>query len=101
MRRRASVLIIALLAIDVAAAVALVTPIAGSRGRQIALFNQLHAEYQEKVKKAIPLTNIDQKLKEATAQIGGFYNNRLPARDSDIPVELGKLEQGSNVSSTS
>jgi Tfp pilus assembly protein PilO len=97
LRRRFQILIIALLVVDVAAAAALLTPLAGSRERREAGYTQVHNLFQQKERDAIPLRNINQKLAQASQQITSFYDQRFPARASDVADELTKVAQANNV----
>ena len=48
-------------------------------------------ELQQKTRAAEPLRDFDKKIATAQEQIDDFYKNRLPAQDSAIYEELGKL----------
>ena len=97
LRKLLGVIIAVLLLTAVAAAVALFTPLAGSRAEREGTFRQVHRQYQQRVHDAIPLQHIDQKLAEASQQINSFYRQRFPKRDSDVAQELGRLAQESGV----
>jgi len=80
-----------LLALDLAALVVLLTPLAGRRGDREQEYARVHQALQQELHKAAPLRNIDQKIAEAQQQVADFYKDRLPARDSAIAEELGKV----------
>ena len=86
-----------LLALDIAAIVVLLTPLAGRRVDREREFKQVHEALQEEIHKAAPLRNVEQKLATAQQQEDTFYKDRLPARDSMIPAELGKVADANGV----
>ena len=90
-RRRFTVLMTVLLAVDLAAAGVLISPIGrGARlGRQ--RLDTLWAELRSKDRDVIPLRGIDQKVVAAQDEITGFYKERLPSSYSSISEQLGKL----------
>ena len=52
---------------------------------------------QQKTRAAEPLRDFDKKIVTARQQIDDFYKNRLPAQDSAIYEEMGKLAAQSGV----
>src|SRR5580658_8670226 len=90
-RRKLKIAIGAMLAVDVIAAAVLFSPLVGSVDSRKAQLGQLHFELQKKTHDVAPLRDIDKKIVLAKGQIGGFYKDRFPAKDSDLLNELGKL----------
>ena len=90
-RKKVKVALAALLAVDVLAAVVLFSPLVGSEQSRREQLNQLWRELQQKTHEAEPLRDIDKKVATARQQIDDFYKNRLPAQDSAISEELGKV----------
>jgi Tfp pilus assembly protein PilO len=96
LRRTLSIVIGVLLVIDLAAVALLFSPLADRQKREQE-YNNVRRRYEEKMHTALPLQNIDKKLAEAQQQIDAFYHNRLPARDSEVADEVGKLAQRAGV----
>ena len=90
-RKKVQIAIAALLVVDVVAALVLFSPLVGSEQSRREQLNQLWRELQQKTHEAEPLKNVDQKIAGARKQIDDFYKNRLPAQDSSISEELGKV----------
>ncbi len=90
-RKKVKVALAALLAVDVLAAVVLFSPLVGSEQSRREQLSQLWRELQQKTHEAEPLRDIDKKVATARQQIDDFYQNRLPAQDSAISEELGKV----------
>jgi len=98
-RNRLKMIMTALAVVDIAALVVLFTPLGGSqeaRQRQLAQLNQ-----ERKARATAPWRGLDKKIPEAKQQIEDFYRNRLPAEDSAISADIGKVaaETGVRVSS--
>jgi Tfp pilus assembly protein PilO len=96
-RRKLKIAIGAMLAIDVIAAGVLLSPLVGSEDSRRLQLSQLRVELQRKTREVEPLRNIDKKIVLAKGQIGGFYKDRFPAKDSDLLNELGKLASANGV----
>jgi type IV pilus assembly protein PilO len=86
-----------LLGVDVVAIVVLISPLVGSSDSRHQELNQLWGELQTKTRLVEPLTNLDQKVTTANAQIAEFYKKRFPAQDSQISTQLGKLAAANGV----
>ncbi|HZQ92659.1 MAG TPA: hypothetical protein VFA60_12755 [Terriglobales bacterium] len=97
LRRRILALIIVCLVVDAAAAVFLMTPIAGSRASRQQEFERVRKEWQDQLHKTLPLRDIDKKLVEAGDQVDSFLRARVPARDSAVVAELGQLAKENGV----
>jgi len=96
-RKKVKIAIAALLAVDIVAVVLLFSPLVGSERSRREQLDQLWQELQRKTHEAEPLKNVDQKIVVATQQVDDFYKNRLPAQDSAIYDELGKVAKQSGV----
>ena len=96
-RKKVKIAIAVLLAVDVLATVALFSPLVGSERSRREQLDQLWRELQQKTRAAEPLRDFDKKIVTARQQIDDFYKNRLPAQDSAIYEELGKVAGQSGV----
>ncbi len=96
-RKKVKIAIAALLAVDIVAAMMLFSPLVGSERSRREQLDQLWRELQQKTRAAEPLRDFDKKIITARQQIDDFYKNRLPAQDSAIYEELGKLAGQSGV----
>lgn len=90
-RKKLKIAISALLAVDVLAVVVLFSPLVGSERTRRERLDQLWRELQQKTRATEPLRDFDKKIVTAHQQIEDFYKNRLPAQDSAIYEELGKV----------
>jgi Tfp pilus assembly protein PilO len=81
--------------LDVAAAAVLLSPLVGSARSRNDEMKQLWKELQTKTREVEPLRGFDQKILLARQQIDAFYKDRLPAQDSAISAEVGKLASAS------
>jgi Tfp pilus assembly protein PilO len=96
-RKKAKVAIVALLVVDIVAAVLLFSPLVGSESSRREQLDQLWQELQRKTHEVEPLKDVDKKIAVASQQIDEFYKTRLPAQDSAIYEELGKVAKQSGV----
>src|SRR4249920_1758480 len=96
-RKKVKIAIAALLVVDIVAVILLFSPLVGSERSRREQLDQLWQELQRKTHEAEPLKNVDQKIAVATQQVDEFYKNRLPAQDSAIYDELGKVAKQSGV----
>jgi type IV pilus assembly protein PilO len=96
LRRPLTIVAAVLAVIAIAAAGVLLSPIADADKRQV---EASHAKQQlnQVMHQAIPLQNIDDKIKTAQQQVNAFYKDRLPQRDSDIAGQLGSLSKDAGV----
>lgn len=90
-RHKVRVVLIAMLCVDVAAIVLLFSPLIGSSDSRRNQLDQLWRELQLKTQQVKPLHGMDQKVALASQQIDWFYKDRLPAQDSAIFGEIGKV----------
>jgi type IV pilus assembly protein PilO len=96
-RKKAKIAIAVLVAIDIAAVVMLFSPLVGSERSRREQLDQLWQELQRKTHEAEPLRDVDKKITLASQQIDDFYKTRLPAQDSAIYEELGKVAKENGV----
>lgn len=75
----------------------LVSPAGRSRQARQREYQQLHQRLVAKQQEVLPTRGMDQKLKQASKDINGFYDNRLPAEYSAISNELGKVAAETDV----
>ncbi len=86
-----------MLAVDVVAMAVLFSPLVGSTDSRRQELNQLWSELQTKTRQVEPLKNLDKKVITANQQIKEFYKKRIPAQDSQIITEFGKLAAANGV----
>lgn len=90
-RHKVRTALIALLCVDAAAILLLFSPLIGSADSRRIQLDQLWAELQQKTRQVEPLHGMDHKVTLAKQQIDEFYKDRLPAQDSAIFGEIGKV----------
>lgn len=100
-RRKYTLTLIILLAMDLACGIVLVSPIGTSARSNQQQLASLWTQLQAKTRESLPLQGIDGKVKEAKAEINEFFSDRLPPRFANVPDELGKLAGAHGVSLTS
>jgi len=81
----------------VACIVYLVSPAGRSRGARERELQQLESEVLAKRKDVLPTRGMPEKLKQASTDIGAFYEQRFPAQYSTIAEELGKVASQTGV----
>lgn len=96
-RRKLTVVLLALLIIDILCGVVLISPIGRSARSSQAELKQLWTELQQKTRETLPLQGIDKKVQQADTEINQFYRERLPERFANIPDELGKVASENGV----
>jgi Tfp pilus assembly protein PilO len=96
-RRKLKMAIGAMLAVDVIAVAVLISPLVGSADSRKMQLNLLRAELTKKTREVEPLRGMDKKIVLAKKQIGGFYQDRFAAQDSDLLIALGKLATANGV----
>jgi type IV pilus assembly protein PilO len=83
--------------VDLLALIVYISPLVGSAAVRRQEINRLQAELTTKTKQVAPLKDLPQKVQIASKQISDFYNRRIPAQNSQIYSELGKLTAASGV----
>jgi type IV pilus assembly protein PilO len=96
-RGKLRIAVAALMLVDVAAVVVLFSPLVGSERSRREQLGQLWKELQVKTRQVEPLRGLDKKVTVARQQIDDFYRDRIPAKDSAISEDLGKLAAQSGV----
>jgi type IV pilus assembly protein PilO len=96
-RRRIYVILGGLLAVDIAAAIVLLTPIAGSGAARQQEFDAIRRQLQQKMLVVIPPDQVQSRVDQARTQIDDFYKHRLAGGASALSSELGKLAASSGV----
>ncbi len=96
-RKKLTIAITALVVVIVAAAGLLLSPWVGSAHSRREQQQQLWQQLQVKTREVEPLVDLDKKIAAARAQIDDFYKTRMPAQDSAISEELGKLASQNGV----
>ncbi len=90
-RRKLKIAIGVMLAVDIAAAAVLFSPLVGSADSRRLQINELRAELIKKTHAVEPLRGMDKKIVLAKDQINEFYKDRFAPKDSVLVNELGKL----------
>jgi hypothetical protein len=97
-RRRFRLALAILLAVSVAAAGVLLSPIGNSGRTRQQQLEQLQTELQVKSAANKPLLGIDRKLEDAQGEIASFFENRLPSSYASISERLGAIASENGVS---
>jgi hypothetical protein len=96
-RHRIYIILGVLLAVDIAAAVVLLTPIAGVGAKRQQEFDAVRRQVQHKLQVVIPPDQVQTRVNEARTQIEGFFKDRLAPSASALSSELGKLATSNGV----
>lgn len=96
-RLRVYIILGVLLAVDLAAAAVLLTPIAGSGAKRQQEFDLVRRQVQRKLQVVIPPDQVQNRVNEARAQIDAFFKQRLAPSASALSAELGKLATSNGV----
>ena len=89
--------VVALVVIDLACVGYLLSPMGRSRQARQRDLDALTAQLAAKRQEVLPARGIDGKLKQASTDIGDFYNARFPLQYSTVTEELGKLAAANGV----
>ena len=89
--------VIALVVLDLACVGYLLSPAGRSRQARQREYYQLRDQLLQKQQEVLPTRGMDQKLKQASQDITGFYDHRFPAEYSDVSEELGKVAADTGV----
>ena len=97
-RSRLTIVMGALVLVDVVAIAMLVTPLAGSEAIRQEEMNRLWVSLKQR--ESAPWRGLDQKIPKAQQQISDFYSQRFPDTYSAIAASLDKIgaESGAKVS---
>jgi Tfp pilus assembly protein PilO len=96
-RRRMYVMLGLLLAIDLAAMIVLLTPIAGSGAARQQEFESARRQLKQKMQVVIPPDQVQSRVDQARTQIDAFYKDRLADGASALTSELGRLASANDV----
>jgi type IV pilus assembly protein PilO len=96
-RQRVKIVLASLAVIDVVAVAIYLSPLVGSELSRQEQMKQLWSELQQKTRQVEPLKGLPQKIPVARQEIDQFYKDRLPAQDSQISDEIGKLANQSGI----
>jgi len=96
-RRKVTVALAALAVVDVIAIAIFFSPLVGSAVTRREQLNERWKELQQKTREVEPLRGLDKKIPVARKQIEDFYTQRLPAQDSAISENLGKVASQTGV----
>jgi type IV pilus assembly protein PilO len=90
-RKKLMPLVIGLVVLDLACIGYIVSPAGRSRAARQREYVQLRQQLVAKQQEVLPTRGMDQKLKQASQDIDGFYDKRFPAKYSTVADELGKV----------
>jgi type IV pilus assembly protein PilO len=90
-RRKVKIALAALAAVDVIALALFFSPLVGSESSRREQLTLRWQELQQKTREVEPLRGLDKKIPIAHKQIDDFFAQRLPAQDSAISTDLGKV----------
>lgn len=96
-RKNIKVALAVLAAVDILTVAVLFSPLIGSTASRRQELNSLWGDLQTKTRQVEPLKNLDKKVVVANRQITDFYKKRLPAEDSQIVTEFGKLAASNGI----
>lgn len=99
-RRRFLLVLAILIAVCLAAAGVLLSPIGSSSRTRQGRIERLRAELQAKSLANEPLRGIDNKLVDARGEIASFYQDRLPSSYASISERLGAIASQTGVTLT-
>lgn len=97
LRRKLTLAVAVLLALDVVAGIFLLSPLGRSQRSHQEEYDRLRKELRAKMIESLPLRGMDQKLAQAETDLAGFYRDRFPSQASAVPEELGKLAGANGV----
>jgi type IV pilus assembly protein PilO len=92
--------LVALIVVDLACVVYLLSPAGRSREARERDLSALQTQLAAKRQEVLPTRGMDGKLKKASDDITDFYKDRFPAQYSTVSEELGKLAGASGVQIT-
>ena len=90
-RRKVKIALGAMAAVNVVTIAVFFSPLVGSETSRREQLDQHWKELQQKTREVEPLRGLDKKIPIARKQIDEFYAQRLPAQDSTISADLGKV----------
>jgi type IV pilus assembly protein PilO len=96
-RRRFTLALIVLLAVSLAAAGVLVSPIGNSSRAGQRKVQDLSKELRTKDREVVPLRGMDKRVIAAKQEVAGFWTERLPSSSAIISERLGKVASETGV----
>jgi len=90
-RKKLMPVVIALALLDMACVGYIVSPAGRSRQSRQREYYQLHNQLMAKEVEVAPTRGMDQKLKQASQDVSGFYDTRFPSQYSAVAEQLGKV----------
>lgn len=96
-KRLVMVALIILGVVDLIALGVLLSPFAKSRQEKEAELRHYQTQFKDKEREVGPSRGMERKISTATGDIANFYQDRLPAKYSQIDAALGKAAQDSGV----
>jgi len=96
-RRKLRIVVATLAAVDVLLLVVLFSPLVGSEQSRKQQKESLWRQLQTKNREVAPLRGLDKKAAVASQHINDFYKDRLPAQNSAMSAEFGKLASQNGV----
>jgi type IV pilus assembly protein PilO len=96
-RQKVKIALAALAAVDLVAIIVYFSPLVGSELSRKEQMRDLWQELQVKTREVEPLRGLDKKIPVARKEIDDFYAQRLPAQDSVISEDIGKLASEAGV----
>lgn len=96
-RKRFAAVSVVLAVISALAGLYLAIPIGASNTDLNNDLKQTTTALETKEQQVAPLRGLPEKLVKTNEDITAFYRNRLPARQSDVSEELGKLASAENI----
>lgn len=96
-RKKLMPVVIALVVLDLACVGYLFSPAGRSRQARKREYVKLRQQLVAKQQEVLPTRGMDQKLKQASEDITGFYDTRFPTEYSAVAEELGKIAADTGV----
>jgi type IV pilus assembly protein PilO len=96
-RKKLMPVVIALVVLDLACVGYLFSPAGRSRQARQREYVKLRQQLVAKQQEVLPTRGMDQKLKQASKDITGFYDTRFPTEYSSVAEELGKIAADTGV----
>jgi type IV pilus assembly protein PilO len=89
---------IGLAVVSFAGGIYLLAPVRASSAQSMEDLKQLQKDYKAEYEQVAPLRGLPEKLVKSRTDIAKFYAERLPARNSTISSEIGRLAKANHVS---
>jgi type IV pilus assembly protein PilO len=96
-RKKLMPVVIGLVILDLACVGYILSPAGRSRQARQREYTQLRQQLIAKQQEVLPTRGMDEKLKQASQDISGFYQARFPSEYSVVAEELGKIAADTGV----